>query len=87
MLMTLVKEVLRLFVMRDSPKEYVSVQAYLDQHGIGTDAIIVSVEHHEENSDKYSSDDKASSDRYIYVQAYLEKHGLSADAISISSIE
>lgn len=78
LLITLVKEVLGLFVAKDSPKQYVSVQAYLAEHGIGPDAITVSVEH--------PSDNKENSDRYISVQAYLETHGLDADAISISSI-
>lgn len=86
MLMTLVKEVLRRFVERNSPKEhvtvqpvikeYVSVQSYLAKHGIGADAFIVSVDHLEEISK-----------RYAYVQAYLEKHGVAANAISISSVE
>ena len=97
LLITLVKEVLTRFVMRDSPKEHVSVQAYLKEsvsvqdylakHGLGADAITMSLEHLEEKSDDHISDDKETSDHYIYVQAYLEKHGLVADAISISSID
>ena len=81
LLITLVKEVLRLFIAKNSPKQYVSVEAYLADRGIGSDSISITV------SVEHSSDNKASSERYIYVQAYLEKHGLGADAISISSIE
>lgn len=71
-----VKKVLEL-VTRNSPKEYISVQAYLAQYGIGEDAIEVSVKH--------PSGDEESSES-ICVNAYLEKHGLGEDSISISSV-
>lgn len=79
MLMAIVKAVVRLCGPRESFKEYVSVQTYLDQYGIGNDAIIV--------SDESLSDDKESCDYYISVEAYLEKHRLCADAIIVSSLE
>ena len=77
MCVKLVKKALGLIV-RDSPKEYVSVQAYLAQYGIGEGAIEVSIRH--------SSGNEESSDS-ICVNDYLDKHGLGEDAIVISSVE
>ena len=97
LLITLVKEVIKRVLKRESPKPHVSVQvyfkdsvsvqAYLAKHGIGAGAITVTVEHLEEKSDDHVSDFSESSDRYIHVQAYLEKHGVTADAISLSGVE
>ena len=79
MLMTIVEAVVRFCIPRDYSKEYVSVETYLDQYGIGVDAIIV--------SDESLSDAMQDCSDYISVQTYLEQHGLYADAIVVASIE